>query len=132
MLSGGFGSCCSPPYPDEATMKLLNLEPLGPTKRSINFGDGVRHSVVEMSIEDFIAINVAAKALAGSTDVVAQIEAAIDTVIRSVPTVASETLRKLSLAQLGTVNKFLRGEDEEPAAVTDAVADEAGAEPKKP
>jgi hypothetical protein len=92
------------------SFKILNLDTL-PTKapqRQITIG-GVTHDVLEMSVESFIATNLAAARLEGVTDVQVQLDETIASIIRAVPTVPVEELNKLPFEKLGVLGAFIRG-----------------------
>ena len=92
-------------------MKTLNLDAFAAAVRTITLG-GKSYNVVEMTVENFIETTKAADALAANTDatIADQIEATIAMIQRSVPDLTTAQLRGLNFDQLGTINKFLRGE----------------------
>lgn len=95
--------------------KLLNLDAIQPDARSIVI-NGVEHSLPEMTVQTFITTSKLARKLAEEgADTLAQIEATIEMIAMCVGTLSAEDLRKLSLAQLGKIAAFIRGEDDEPA-----------------
>ena len=108
-------------------MKVLNLDALAATKRTITLG-GETYAVQEMTVENFIETTRAAERLeaAGAQIPLSdQVEATIESIQRSVPDCPKAVLRRLTLTQLSTVGKFLRGEldgeeAKEPSAEGDA------------
>lgn len=97
-------------------MKFLNLDELAKTNRTITLA-GNEHAVVEMTVENFIETTKAAEALSkGDPTFAEQMEASIEMIVRSVPTLDTATLRKLSLEQLTKVLQFLRGDLDAKAA----------------
>jgi len=98
-------------------MDILNLDDVVVPKRSITL-HGVRHPVEPQSVEGFIKSVRALQELekkADSTDVVAQFELSMDAITFSVPTLTRDMLGKLTLEQLGKINRFLRGEFDQTA-----------------
>lgn len=101
-------------------MKFLNLDELAKTNRTITLA-GEQHEVVEMTVENFIETTKAAEKLEKADPTFGdQMEASIDMIVRSVPTLDAPTLRKLSLEQLTMVLKFLRGDLDEKIAASAA------------
>lgn len=91
-------------------MKILNLDELAKTTRTITLG-GKEHEVIEMTVGNFIETSKAAELLeSDKASLPVQMEESIKMVIRSVPSLTDEQLRKLSLEKLATILKFLRGE----------------------
>lgn len=104
-------------------MKTLNLDALAKTNRTLTLG-GVDYEVVEMTVENFIETTKAAQKLGDSAGVVEQMEAAIDMILRSIPSMDKGVLGKLSLEQLTTIVKFVRGElDEKEAPAAEGAAE---------
>ena len=91
-------------------MQTLNLDELAAAKRSVTL-HGIEHNVQEMSVEDFIAANIDAKALEGSgpQSVKENIEGTIVHLRRAIPTFEPEVLRKLSVPQLTALVQFVNG-----------------------
>lgn len=92
-------------------MKTLNLDSLAKTERTLTLG-GETYPVIEMTVENFIQTTRQAQKLEeeGKTTFADQIEATVEMISRSVPKCPVEKLRALSIDQLITVSKFLRGE----------------------
>lgn len=91
-------------------MKVLNLDKLSKKegKEIVLFGN--THHVDGMTVENFIETTRAAEALAEETSLVKQVEATIDMITRSVPTVERDDLKKLALEQLQAIVAFIRGD----------------------
>lgn len=106
-------------------MKTLNLDALAKTNRTITLG-GKDYEVVEMTVENFIETTKAAEKLGDSASFVEQMEAAIEMILRSVPTIERNTLNRLSLEQLTTIVKFVRGDLDSTEAPPQAEGDQAG------
>lgn len=90
-------------------MKTLNLDVLAKANRTITLG-GKTYEVVEMTVENFIETTKAAERLGDDSTFVDQVEATIEMILRSVPSIERDTLKKLSLEQLTTIVKFIRGD----------------------
>lgn len=92
-------------------MKTLNLDSIAAVTRTLTLG-GQTYDVKEMTVENFIETTKEAQKLEekGSVTFADQIEATIGMIVRSVPGCPVEKLRGLSIEQLITVSKFLRGE----------------------
>lgn len=90
-------------------MKTLNLDALAKTNRTITLG-GKEYVVEEMTVENFIETTKAAEKLGDNATFIEQMEAAIEMILRSVPTIERDVLKKLSLEQLTTIVKFVRGD----------------------
>jgi len=103
-------------------MKTLNLDSLSKSKRTLTL-NGEQYEVEEMTVENFIETTKEAAALEANdkSTFADQLEAAIAMIQRSVPSCPAKSLRKLSIEQLVTISKFLRGEmDDEVAESADA------------
>jgi len=92
-------------------MKTLNLDALAKTVRTITLG-GEKYNVEEMTVKNFIETTNAASRLEKKEDVsiAEQIQATIEMIQRSIPKCPAEKLSGLTLEQLATISKFLRGE----------------------
>lgn len=92
-------------------MKTLNLDNLSKVTRNLIL-NGVTYEVQEMTVENFIETTKAADALLEKKNITIeeQMEASIGLIKRSIPNIEEEVLRKMTLEQLGTLSKFLRGE----------------------
>lgn len=107
-------------------MKVLNLDDLAKTNRSLTLG-GVTYEVEEMTVENFIETTKAAEKLEKEDgSIVNQVSATIDLIVRSIPTIKTETLRKLPLEQLSTIVKFIRGDLDEKETVPAAEGEVSG------
>lgn len=95
-------------------MKTLNIEALTKADRTITLF-GVTHDVVEMTVENFVATTEAAERLGKNPSLKDQVNETVDMILRSVPTASRDDLRKLTLEQLSTVIRFIRGDLDEPA-----------------
>lgn len=111
--------------------KILNIDTLSSDPRTFVL-DGVEHEVLEMSVENFIATTKQAEMLQ-NTDaaLTAQVEAAVDLIQRSVPTVSRESLFKLKLRHLQTIVAFVRGDDVQEEALVQPEAQAAEGKPAK-
>lgn len=94
--------------------KILNLDKIDlSTERKLVLG-GVTYPVPPMTTENFIVTTRIAEGLverkAGYAD---QIEATIEMITRCIPTLTAETLKNYSLASLGKIADFCRGESVE-------------------
>lgn len=90
-------------------MKTLNLDALAKSNRTLTL-NGKTHDVLEMTVENFIETTKAADELGEDASISVQMEATIKMISRSVPTVESTELRKLTLEQLTTIVKYVRGD----------------------
>lgn len=105
--------------------KILNLDALSAkTETRELIINGVSHAIKEMTVQNFIETTRAAAKLSDSP-VSDQIEATIEMLVRSIPTLKSEDLKAFDLIALGKIVSFVRGEDEGDAPV-EPVGDEAG------
>lgn len=95
-------------------MKLLNIDELSKVTRTLTIG-GVEHPVIDMSVENFIETQKEAEKLEKSDSTVTHIEASVRMIVRAVPTLTEDQLKKLSLTQLGMILKFINGELDEEA-----------------
>ncbi len=104
-------------------MKALNLDDLSKESRTITL-DGVVHEVLDMSVENFIETQRKSDQLGENATDVEQIEAYVEMIARSVPSLGSPKLRSLSVDKLTRILKFLNGVyDEEAKVVIEAAAD---------
>lgn len=112
-------------------MKVLNLDKLAKKegRELVIFGE--TYPVDGMTVANFIETTRAAEALAGETSLVKQVEATIDMISRSVPTVKKSDLEQLELAQLQAIVKFIRGDEVEGVEQREAAAGEGSADAKK-
>lgn len=106
-------------------MKVLNIDALAKPKRTLELG-GVKHVVVDLTVEDFIEVTKALEELKEDDGVVAGINHTIGVLRRHVPTVSVEQFKALNLEQLGIVGRFVRGEMDDDVADTKADPAEGG------
>lgn len=92
--------------------KILNLDGFAAKAeaRKLIIG-GKEYAVEDMTVENFIETTKAADRLTGETSVAVQVEATMDMIQRSVPTVERELLQRLTLEQLQAITAFVRGEN---------------------
>lgn len=104
-------------------MKTLNIEALAQTNRTLTIA-GVEYPVEEMTVENFIETTKAADRLGENPTYREQIDATIEMIMRSVPSVPREVLMKLGLSHLSAIVKFIRGDlDEEVSEKRDGTAE---------
>lgn len=106
--------------------KVLNLDAIRPEQRFLQIG-GVKHEILEMTVDNFVLTTQEAERLA-SAPVGEQILATVDMIVRSVPTLEKEVLRKRSLVELQTIVAFIRGDHlaDEAAVQDDSKAPASG------
>lgn len=112
-------------------MKVLNLDKLAKKEGRELVIFGKTYPVDGMTVANFIETTRAAEALAGETSLVKQVEATIDMISRSVPSIEKSELEKLELAQLQAIVKFIRGDDVESVEKSEAAAGEGSDGAKK-
>lgn len=91
-------------------MKILNLDKLTKKEGKEIVLFGKTHAVDGMTVGNFIETTLAAESLAQETSLVKQVEATIDMIQRSVPSVDRKDLEKLALEQLQAIVAFIRGD----------------------
>lgn len=112
--------------------KLLNVDILSSDERTLVLG-GEEHAVIEMSVENFLETTKAAEELQDSdASLSAQVEKAVELILRSVPTAPRALLVKTPLRHLQTIVAFVRGDDIKEEAVDAAAAADEAAKGKKP
>lgn len=90
-------------------MKVLNLDKLATKqKRQIELA-GVAYPIEEMTVSNFIETTKVAQKIAGAP-IAEQVEATIEMVMRSIPSISKETLSGLPLETLEAIVAFVRGE----------------------
>lgn len=93
--------------------KILNIDTLaaaGPARQLVL--NGQTHDIVEMTVENFVvSTRVAEKLVADKAGMADQIEASVEMIKRSVPTLDVSLLRGLKLEMLGKIGAFVRGDD---------------------
>jgi hypothetical protein len=111
-------------------MKVLNLDKLAKKEGRELVIFGKTYEVEGMTVANFIETTRVAEQLAEEPSLVKQVEATIDMIARSVPSVDKADLAKLELVQLQAIVKFIRGEEVEgvegAAAQAEGVAQEGG------
>lgn len=108
-------------------MDVLNLDSLAPAKTQTLVLDGVTHTLKSMSVEDFIVATREAKQLeAVKDDPVAWVESTVRFITRSFPTLDEARVRKLDMAEMWLITKFINGELEAEAAKAAPEGDGAG------
>lgn len=110
-------------------MKVLNLDKLTPHEGRELVIFGKAYKVDGMTVANFIETTRAAEALASEVSLVKQVEATIDMIARSVPSIDRGDLAKLELAQLQAVVSFIRGDEVEGVETREAAPE--GGEAKK-
>jgi len=91
-------------------MKVLNLDKLIPNEgRELVIGDK-SYPVIGISVANFIETSRIAEKMTADTPIADQIEATIDMIMRSIPSISRELLTQLSLEQLQTIVAFIRGD----------------------
>ena len=111
-------------------MKVLNLDKLSAAnKRELIIG-GMSYPILEMTVTNFIETTKKAQEISEAPMEV-QIEATIELVLRSVPSITAEQLRGIPLEQLKAIVAFVRGEDDIPGVESDEAAPTAEGEEKK-
>lgn len=91
-------------------MKVLNLDKLTKKEGREIVLFGKTHAVDGMTVANFIETTRAAEALAGEESLVKQVEATVEMIVRSVPTLDRKDLSKLALEQLQAIVAFVRGD----------------------
>ena len=98
--------------------KILNLDSFVTNERSVKL-NGVDYPVLEMSVESFIeTTRQAQKMIKEEAGIVEQVEATVDMIRRSVPTLPEEIIRQMPLEHMQTIVGFIRGDH-----LTDGVED---------
>lgn len=98
--------------------KILNLDSFVTNERSVKL-NGVDYPVLEMSVESFIeTTRQAQKMIKEEAGILEQVEATVDMIRRSVPTLPEEIIRRMPLEHMQTVVGFIRGDH-----LTDGIED---------
>lgn len=93
--------------------KLLNLNQLSAKEmREVQIGSRT-YPVREMSVEDFIETTRVAEAMEQETSYAKQLNATVELIKRSIPSIETSVLFSLSLEQLKGLAAFTRGESPE-------------------
>jgi len=95
--------------------KILNVDKLSAKSdkaRELRM-NGVAYPVVEMTVDNFLATTKTAIALTKDAEATMDmaVEATIDAILRSVPSLPRAELGGLSLAQLNVIAAFVRGDE---------------------
>lgn len=112
-------------------MKVLNLDKLAKKEGRELVIFGKTYSVDGMTVANFIETTRTAESLAGESSLVKQVEATIEMIARSVPSIEKSELAKLELAQLQAIVKFIRGDEVEGVEQREAAAGEGSEGAKK-
>lgn len=91
-------------------MKVLNLDKLVPNEGRELVIAGVSYPVIGMTVANFIETTRVAEKMTAETSIADQIEATVEMILRSVPSIPREVLAQLSLEQLQTIVAFVRGD----------------------
>lgn len=116
-------------------MKVLNLDGFAQVKRQLSL-NGKSHNVLETSVQQFIDNLAAAEALEAKGEktpetLSRQVQASVDAILQSVPSMAREELVALSIDALSTILKFIRGEIDPEVTPAAATEQAGGADEKK-
>lgn len=112
-------------------MKVLNLDKLTKKEGRELVIFGKTYPVDGMTVANFIETTRVAEMLAGETSLVKQVEATIDMISRSVPSVDKAELAKLELEQLQAIVAFIRGDQVDGVESREEAADEGSDGAKK-
>jgi len=91
-------------------MKVLNLDKLALDQGRELVIAGVSYPVLGMTVENFIETTRVAEKMNAETSIADQIEATVEMILRSVPSISRQVLGQLSLEQLQTIVAFVRGD----------------------
>jgi len=91
-------------------MKILNIDKLAKKEGREVVLFGKAHVVNGMTVENFIETTTVAEQLENEPSLVKQVQATVDMVLRSVPTVERKDLEMLELEQLQAIVSFIRGD----------------------
>ena len=105
--------------------KILNIDSFAKDERSLKL-NGVDYPIQEMTVENFIETTKQALSLEEAT-LVDQVQGTIKMIMRSIPTIPEEQLRKIKLEHLQTIVAFIRGDH-----LVDGVEDTDAPEKKEP
>lgn len=95
-------------------MKVLNLDGFAQVKRRLAL-KGKNHDVLETNVQQFIDNLKAAEDLEATSEktpetLSRQVQASVDAILQSVPTMPREDLVTLPIEALSAIMKFIRGE----------------------
>lgn len=93
-------------------MKVLNLDKLSTKETRQLLIKGVSYPVEDMTVENFIITTKAAESLPEDASLAVQIEATIEMICRSVPSITKTALGGLSLTSLQSIVAFVRGDND--------------------
>lgn len=110
-------------------MKVLNVDKLAGKEGRELVISGKTHKVNGMTVGSFVEGILAAEELAKSDSLVAQVNATITMILRSVPTLERETLEGLELEQLQAIVAFVRGDEVEGVTTKVEKANKKAAKP---
>jgi hypothetical protein len=93
-------------------MKILNLDKLSiKEERELVIG-GQAYPIEEMTVSNFVETTRAAERIAAAgVSIAEQIDATIEMIVRSIPTLQKEVLQGLTLEKLQVITAFVRGDD---------------------
>ena len=113
-------------------MKFLNLDTFAKDERILTI-DGVRHSMKEMSVSDYIELNNKAEEMdKGETvSTVQSVEFMIDSITKIFPTLTVDILKQRSMGDLAYISSFARGELDAHLEEQNQEAEKSGAVKKK-
>jgi nitrate reductase NapAB chaperone NapD len=109
---------CGPAHTKDHSVKLLNIDAYAAPKRSLKMF-GKQHEVRDLDVDMFIEnITIAQSLEAAEKQGLLQDDAAliqhitesVKSIVRAVPTLDEVEVRRLSVAQLGLVLEFVRGD----------------------
>lgn len=112
-------------------MKVLNLDKLTKKEGRELVIFGKTYPVDGMTVANFIETTRVAEQLASEVSLVKQVEATIDMISRSVPSIDRADLAKLELEQLQAIVRFIRGDEVEGVESREAAAGEGSDGEKK-
>ena len=93
-------------------MKMLNLDKIADSAgREICIG-GKTHSVPDMTVENYIVTTQKADEISADVSPAVQLQATIDMLLRSIPSLSHADLKGLSLFKLQTLVAYVRGDEE--------------------
>lgn len=98
-------------------MKVLNLDQFATEKKSITL-EGVEYPVKDMTVDHFIESNLAVREFEGLSedqrkDPVTQLGATVKFILRCIPDLPEEKLRKLDIDRMSLIVQFINNELDE-------------------
>ena len=104
--------------------KILNIDAISAPNRILSLA-GKDYPIDDLTVENFIATTKEAERLKDEKNQGVQMEATIDMIMRSIPTIERGTLTALSLDKLLIIVRFVQGEmDEAPSVKSTPEGDE--------